>query len=153
MNTPGLMSAAAIRAALLKEENEKKSLRKEISTENIKEIWNKYTSELSSKSTKNALTNTQLSFSEKTIQVYVPTLFIKELLMQETKLMDEIRSTFHIEDLILKVDVDKNKFPEYEELSAIKLKMSAKDIYKKMTEKNPVLIDFIKTLDLKPEGE
>ncbi len=97
--------------------------------------------------------NTLIRLEGKTIHVAVPTLFIKEQVLHETDLIAEIRSLFHAEDLVLSVDVKKEMFPEYEELSAVKPKLSSREIYQKMVAKNPVLKDLVVTLGLKPEGE
>lgn len=83
--------------------------------------------------------NTFIQLEGKTIKVAVPTLFIKELVLHETDLIAEIRSKFQAEDLVLNVDVKKELFPEYEELSAIKTKLTSREIYQKMVTKNPAL--------------
>lgn len=97
--------------------------------------------------------NTLIKLEGKIIHVAVPTLFIKEQVLHETDLIAEIRSIFHAEDLVLQVDVKKELFPEYEELAAIKTKLTSREIYQKMVTKNPVLKDLVVTLGLKPEGE
>ncbi|MBK8702069.1 MAG: hypothetical protein IPN29_21860 [Saprospiraceae bacterium] len=153
INTPGLMSADLIRANLLKEAQDRKGKSRTISDKEVEDLFRAYAQRLTSKSTRNAFLNTQIKLEAKTILVFVPTLFIKELVMQETDLMKEMRECFHIEDLIMKVEVDKSLFPEYEEMSAIRIKLSTRDIYQKMNEKNPALSFFVRTLGLKPEGE
>lgn len=97
--------------------------------------------------------NTFIQVEGKSIKVAVPTLFIKELVLHETELIAEIRSQFQAEDLVLNVDVKKELFPEYEELSAIKTKLTSREIYQKMVTKNPALKELVVTLGLKPEGE
>jgi hypothetical protein len=134
---------------MIKEAEEKKSINVEISTEAIEKVWKKYTDNHNSKSSQTALNNVKIAFDGIKIKVSTPTLYVKEVVMQEVNLMEEIRNFFHKDDLILSVEVDKEKFPEYEDISAIRVKLSTKEIYQSMLEKNPVLEDFIKTLELK----
>jgi hypothetical protein len=67
--------------------------------------------------------------------------------------MEDMRSVFHLPELIMKVEVDKSKFPDYEDFSAIKVKLSTREIYDKMNVKNPALAAFVKEIGLKPAGE
>jgi hypothetical protein len=134
---------------MLKEAEEKKLINIEISKEAIEKVWKKYADSHNSKSSQTALNNIKIAFEGIEIKVSTPTLYVKEVVMQEVNLMEEIRAYFHKEDLILSVEVDKEKFPEYEDVSAIKVKLSTKEIYQSMLQKNPVLEDFIKTLELK----
>lgn len=153
VNTPGMMSAEKIREAIKKEQESRKAAEQEISDDAIAAIFKSYAEKHSSKSTRNALLNTLIKLEGKVIKVAVPTLFIKEQVLQETELIAEIRTLFHAEDLVLQADVKKELFPEYEELSAMKVRLTSREIYEKMAAKNPALKDLINTLRLKPEGE
>jgi hypothetical protein len=148
-NTPGLSSADRIRAAMLKEAEEKKLINVELSKEAVEKVWKDYADNHNSKSSQTALSNIKIELDNYNIKVSTPTLYVKEVVMQEVKLMEEIRAYFHREDLILIVDVDKEKFPDYEDGSVVKVRLSTKEIYQSMLQKNPVLEDFIKTLELK----
>jgi hypothetical protein len=138
---------------MLKEAEEKSKINVPISTEAILELWQKYSEKLTSTSTQIALKSTIVDLDGSIIKVITPTLYVKEVLLQEVKLMEEIRSHFHKNDLILNIEVDKNKFPEYEDVSAIKTKLTAKEIYQSMHDKNPAIVDFIRELDLKSSGD
>ena len=142
-NTPGLFSADRIREAIRKEQASKKAAEQDITDDAITALFKTYADQHSSKSTRNALMNTFIQLEGKTIKVAVPTLFIKELVLHETDLIAEIRSKFQAEDLVLNVDVKKELFPEYEELSAIKTKLTSREIYQKMVTKNPALKDLV----------
>ncbi len=134
---------------MLKEAEEKKLINVELSAEAIENVWKKYAESHTSKSSQTALKNIKLSLEGLTIKVSTPTTYVKEVVLQETALMEEMRGYFHRDDLILQVEVDKEKFPEYEDISVIKVKLSTKEIYQSMVQKNPVLEDFIKVLELK----
>lgn len=153
VNTPGMTSAEKIREAIKKEQESRKAAEQEISDDAIAAVFKSYAERHASKSTRNALLNTLIQLDGKVIKVAVPTLFIKEQVLQETDLIAEIRTTFHKEDLVLQADVKKELFPEYEELSALKVRLTSKEIYEKMATKNPALKELIQTLRLKPEGE
>jgi hypothetical protein len=153
VNTPGLTSADKIREAIRKEQASKKAAEQNITEDAIASTFKAYAERHSSKSTRTALMNTLIKLEGKTIHVAVPTLFIKEQVLHETDLIAEIRTIFHAEDLVLQVDVKKELFPEYEELAAIKTKLTSREIYQKMVTKNPTLKDLVVTLGLKPEGE
>lgn len=153
VNTPGLSSADKIREAIRKEQASKKAAEQNITEDAIAATFKAYAERHSSKSTRTALMNTLIKLEGKIIHVAVPTLFIKEQVLHETDLIAEIRSIFHAEDLVLQVDVKKELFPEYEELAAIKTKLTSREIYQKMLAKNPALKDLVVTLGLKPEGE
>ncbi len=71
----------------------------------------------------------------------------------ELGLIEDIRRKMHREDILLEIKVDVNQFPDYKETSAVKLKLSSRDIYKKMIEKNPLIKDLVTRLDLRPEHE
>jgi hypothetical protein len=84
---------------------------------------------------------------------YTPTNYVKEVINHENKLMEEIRSSLHKNDLILNVKVDVKRFPDYEETSAVKLRLSQREIYNEMVKINPHLQTLVTTLKLKLEGE
>ncbi len=134
---------------MLKEAEEKKLINIEISIEAIEKVWKKYADTHTSKSSQTALNNVKIALDGIKIKVSTPTIYVKDVVMQEINLMEEIRNFFHKEDLILSVEVEKEKFPEYEDVSAIKVKLSNKEVYKSMLQKNPLLEDFIHTLELK----
>ncbi len=148
-----MLSREAMRAAILKEEEEKKKINIEFSQTSVLDVWEKYVRNLSSKSTQAALKNDNIiiEIHGRTIKIFTPTLYVKDVILQESKLMDEMRSYFHKDDLIMQVEVDKIKFPNYEEVSVTKVKLSNQEIYKSMVGKNPVLKDFIDVLELKVE--
>lgn len=152
-NSPKLLNPDAIRAALIKDQKLKQENSPDFVLENVQNLWNEYLANHPSKSIKTALQHTSLVIEDKNILVYVPTSFIKDQIIQESKLIDEYRETFHIEGLAIQVIIARDKFPEYEDLSAIKIKRPKSEIYNAMLKKNAVLSDLIKAIHLKSDGD
>jgi hypothetical protein len=67
--------------------------------------------------------------------------------------MEEIRSSLHQPDLIINVKVDLKRFPDYEDTSAVKLRLSQREIYQEMVKTNPHLQTLVTNLKLRLEGE
>lgn len=139
---------------MLKEQEERKAKSSEFNLAEVQKLWQEYAQNHESAGTKSALLNTKIEIEgSNKVVVFVPTLYIKERVSQEIKITDLMRDVFHIDDLALIIEIDKNKFPEYEDVSNIKTKLSQREIYEIMKDKNPVLSEFVKTLGLRPEGE
>jgi hypothetical protein len=142
-----------LRAQIIKEEAAKAALNIEVTTEGVQKVWKQYCENHSSKSIQTALNTTVIDLVDNAIIAYTPTNYIKELIAHETKLMEEIRSSLHKDDLILNVKVDLTKFPDYQETSAVKTRLSNREIYQVMSEKNPLLPQLVAKLKLKLDGE
>lgn len=150
LNTPNILSSTAIRAALIKEEKNRRKDKVELNLENLNKFWFDYLENHNSKGVKSALKNVKLLFEDKTIFIHVPTLFIKEIILQESDLMEILRTSFHKDGIIIMVEVNKNEFPEYEEASAYVQKLNSKEVFEKMNSKNPLLQELVKKIGLKP---
>lgn len=150
LNTPNILSSTAIRAALIKEEKNRRKDKVELNAENLNKFWFDYLENHNSKGVKSALKNVKLLFEDKTIFIHVPTLFIKEIILQESELMEILRTSFLKEGIIIMVEVNKNEFPEYEEASAYVQKLNSKEVFEKMNSKNPLLQELVKKIGLKP---
>jgi hypothetical protein len=153
INTPGLLNAAALRAKILAEEDKIALIRKELTLDSVKEIWNDYLNKSTSKSTQTALNNTIIGLENNFIKVFTPTSYVKDIILLETGLIEDIRNKMHRDDILLDIKVDVNQFPDYNDVSAIKLKLSPRELYTKMQEKNKDLSIFINTLELRLDQE
>jgi DNA polymerase III subunit gamma/tau len=142
----------AIRESIKKDELSKAEARKNISIELVKEIWNKYTEYNTSKSVQSALKQAVLHLSGKTISVKVPTQISKDMVLQESPLLDKLRNDLGISDLIFEIEVDKSLFPDFEETKPIQA-MTQREKYLAMLEKNPSLGSFTKKFGLKLDTE
>lgn len=145
--------AAELRAKIMEEEAAKAALNIEITTEGVQKLWKQYCDNHTSKSLQTALNTTVVELHDNAIIAYTPTNYIKELIAHEGKLMEEIRSSLHKDDLILNVKVDLSKFPDYQETSAVKTRLSNKEIFQVMAEKNPLLPELMTRLKLRLDGE
>jgi len=142
----------AIRESIKKDEQTKAEARKNISIELVKEIWNKYTEYIPSKSVQSALNLAVLNLSGQTISGKVPTQVSKDMILQETTLLDKLRNELGISDLIFEIEVDKSFFPDFEETKPIQA-MTQREKYLLMLEKNPSLGSFTKKFGLKLDTE
>ena len=111
----------------------------------IKEIWSNYSEHNPSKSVQSALNLAILNLERKTISIKVPTIVSKEMILQESNLIDKLR-----EDL--EIDVDKSLFPDFEDTKPVQL-LTQKEKYMLMLEKNQSLGSFTKKLGLKLDTE
>lgn len=143
---------ASIKANIKQSEIEKAEARKSISLELINEIWSSYSKHNPSKSVQTALNLAILSLEGKTISAKVPTLVTKEMILQESTLIEKLREDLGMSDLKFNIEVDKALFPDFEDTKPIQL-MSQKEKYIMMLEKKPSLGSFTKKLGLKLDTE
>ena len=142
----------AIRESIKKDEQTKAEARKNISIELVKEIWQKYSEYNPSKSVQSALNLAVLSLSGQTISGKVPTQVSKDMILQETALLDKLRNELGISNLIFEIEVDKSLFPDFEDNKPVQA-MTQREKYLLMLEKNPSLGSFTKKFGLKLDTE
>lgn len=94
------------------------------------------------------LTSTDVS----TIEIMVPSAYIKDMIMQETPLLNMIRSECHDPDLKFTPIIQPEAFPEYED-KKLASPVTPKEKYIKMLEKNPTLGQLTQKLGLKLDSE
>ena len=80
-----------------------------------------------------------IDFSDKKIIVKVPSAATKNIILQETPLMEQFRDTFGMTDLTMEIEIDLAYFPEYEEAKSVIIK-SQKEILEDFVQKNPNLL-------------
>lgn len=138
----------AIRESILLQEKTKAESRKELTIESVESVWKEYSEACTSKSVQMALQHTLFEVEPKTIRVYVPNQVTKDMVLQETNLLDQLRNELVIPDLIFMVESDVSRFPDYEENKFVPV-LSQKDKYLAMVEKNPQLEKFTQKFGLK----
>ncbi|KXK37800.1 MAG: DNA polymerase III subunit gamma and tau [Bacteroidetes bacterium OLB9] len=127
-----------IRDMVRQSEASKLKAKKELTIEGIQKIWNNYMELNPSISLKKAMELTQMTLQDKTIHVFVPTQVTKDMILQETGLIERIREEMSATDIILDIEVNLERFPEYEEYRTT-VTLSNKEKYLEMLKKNPSL--------------
>ena len=130
------------------QEEKIKQARKNLSQEGLENVWKSYTEEHGSPNVKVALQTTIIKLDGKDVKVTVPSQHVKNMVIQETGLIDRLKKQLGTIDLRFIYTVDKSFFPDYEEAKT-KVKLTKKDHYNKMVASNPALINLVKRLDLK----
>lgn len=143
---------ASIKASIQQTEEARTAARKSISIERVKEIWNNHSAHNPSKSVQSALNLAIINLEGKTISIKVPTIVSKEMILQETILIDTLREELGMSDLTFDIEIDKTLFPDFEEAKPVQL-MTQKEKYIMMLEKNPSLGSFTKKFGLKLDTE
>lgn len=138
IDTPRLSSTADLLLQVQEIEKQQVELKKNLNVETIQHIWDDYTEHNESPSVKQALKMANLHFADKTVTLTVPGTFFKDVVQQETALLDRMRNETGTPNLVFNVVVDKDAFPEYEEAKPKKI-LSNADRYQLMKEKNPLL--------------
>ncbi|HRO72374.1 MAG TPA: hypothetical protein PK611_01755 [Saprospiraceae bacterium] len=141
-------SLEALRADIRKQEKIKAASRKILSVENIQKIWNEYIEATTSKSVQAALQLAKLSIDGFIIQITVPNQVNKDMVLQETNLLDRLRDDLALPELVFNVQTDISQFPDYQENKFVPT-LSQKDKYLQMLEKNPDLRLLTQKLGLK----
>jgi hypothetical protein len=137
-----------LRARVAAEAKQKMQAQSKINLESITAIWNEYRANNTSTSTKSAMGQAILDFMEKKIMIKVPTAATKNIILQETPLMEQLRDSFGMTDLMMEINIDLTHFPEYEETKSVVIK-SQKEVFEDFVQKNPNILQLMEKLDLK----
>jgi len=152
INTPNFSNLNALISQIKTEEAEKAEARKNLSLEAIETIWEEYMENNTSKSVTTALKLGKKELDRTILRVAVPSGLIRDMILQETLLLDRIREELGIDNLSLDVKVDLSKFPDYEEPQTKKM-LTNKEKYEVMLEKNPLLADLKNKFNLKVDKD
>ena len=133
-----------------KEESERAETSKPLSIDVAQKIITEYSSSISSNSIKQVLSIIVIELDDEKLVINVPSPIAQESVSQQDGMLDLLRVEFGRPDLAIPILVRPQLFPDY---SAPKLKtvMSDKEKYVQMIEKNPLLKDLQKSLDLHPD--
>lgn len=147
MDTPRISSTMDLLKQVQQIEADKKELKKNLHKDTITKMWNDYASTIPSPSVRTALNQAMVDFARETILVIVPSVFSKDIIMQEKDLLAKIRAATGTPELKLDITVDKANFPDYEDKKPKKL-LSNKEKYDHMREKNPLIDSLRDTFNL-----
>jgi hypothetical protein len=120
----------------------------EINIDAIKSVWEDYRGNNNSTSTKSAMGQSILDFKDKIIIIKVPSAATKNIILQETPLMERLREEFGMTDLTMDIEIDLSYFPEYEETKTVVIR-SQKELLEEFVKKNPNILQLIEKMDLK----
>jgi len=132
------------------EESERTENAKELSIEIARKVIDEYSQEHKSNSIKQVLGIVKVDIDEEKLVLFVPSVIAQESVSQQDRMLELLREEFGRPDLAIPVLINVDLFPDY---SAPKLKVTLNDRekYVLLIEKNPVLKDLQKSLDLHPD--
>ena len=127
---------------------EKNIVKNELNLENLKEVWATYCKTVESNSVRTTLEDTDLSIVDGSIISKVGSKVAAGHLREESNLMQYLRTYFGDPGLKRFIEIDKEKMEQVNQNVKI---LSSKEIFEKFCEKNSLLADFTKDLDLYPD--
>lgn len=145
-DTPSLISLASLEQSIL-EESATITVSKQLTHESLKQAWNEYLEAHSSQSVKAVLSATLIRIEDKTIVTTVGTTLGKELILQEKDIIQHIRNSFGMPDLMIEIEIDTSLAPEAKPVKARPL--TAKEKYDKLVSINPEVDELRKRLHLR----
>lgn len=147
-----LTNLDALEEEIKKQEQQKRQASREVTTEIVQSIWDKYSSEQGSKSLQTVLKQAILELINDELVIKVPNHLSKETILNEPALAEYLRAESGIEVLKLSIIIDKVLFPETEELKPISL-MNGREKLQLMQQKNPEFASFTTKFGLKLDTE
>ena len=148
-NTPTLKGIDEIKRKLQKEEEEKRKSTVQFTDDLVKQVWKEYGETAQSMSVKSAMNNSIVSLEGiKTILVHVPNGITRDLILQESLLIEKLRTLYADGGLIIEVVIDKTKFPDIEDQPLVK-SLNSREIFEAMSEKNQSIRKLVEKLKLK----
>lgn len=149
--TPSFSSNLDTLLSEVKSEKLKESVAQlDLSTENIKTIWDDYLKDVESMGVRSALTHIDLEIQGNTIVVYVPNSVSKDYILQEKQLIQDIREKTKRRDLGLNIVTEASRFPDFKTVAPKKM-LSVQEKQILMIDKNPKIQELIEKFALKPE--
>ncbi len=95
-----------------------------------------------------ALQQAKFEVNNTTIQIFVPNQVTKDMVMQETNLLDRLREELVVPGLTFVAEIDLGRFPDYEDNKFVPV-LSQRDRYLVMTQNNPQFEHLIQKFALK----
>jgi DNA polymerase-3 subunit gamma/tau len=134
------------------EESSKAVSQKKLNLEEINKMIAAYIESNNSPSISSILNSCIVSIIENRINIVVPTQVSKETIYQENELLDKIRNHYHKPDLRIDIEVDRDKFPDFEEIANQK-PLTPKEKLEKLATQNPLVNELARRFDLRPDTE
>ncbi len=151
VNTPSFSSIDKLMMDIKTKEKEKEEARKSLSLEGIVEIWDDYSENNPSKSLRSALNIVTKKLEGENLIITVPNGLTRDMVLEETALLDRIRDELGVDKLTLDIIVDHEKFPGFDEVET-KQVLTSKEKYEKLVESNPLVAELRKRFDLKVDN-
>jgi DNA polymerase-3 subunit gamma/tau len=142
----------AIRDSIRQAEVSKQAARNEVNVELVRQIWDEYAEFTPSKSVQTALKLAIIEYEGRVVHCKVPTQVSKDMILQESPLLDRLRNETGQDALVFQIEVDKSLFPEFEEAKPV-VAMTQKERYLYMVEQRPELAQLVQKLGLKLDKE
>jgi DNA polymerase-3 subunit gamma/tau len=124
----------------------------ELTLEELDAAWKKYAEQTGSDSIKSVLLATELSVDEERFVATVSSTFAENTLLQELGLMEFLRKELRRPKLMREIRVDTDKLQQ-EAPPPKKTFLTPKEKYLEMREEYPLLTEFRKVFDLKPDND
>lgn len=134
------------------QESSKAELTKPLNLDDIQGIIDSYKEENGSPSLLAVLNICIVGIDDKKVIIKVPTQVSKETIYQEKALLDKIRNFYHKPDLRIDIEVDREKFPDFEEVVNVK-PLTPKEKMEKLVDQNPLVGELTKRFELRPDSE
>lgn len=146
-----LKSNELINSMLLEVNTEEDSLtdNKAIGLPEIEEGWQDFAAKCAKETVRRVMEDTQLDFAYPEVIATVNTNIAENTLRQELAIMDFLRGKLQNKELLLRIQVEKR--PE-DQAPVVARPLTDKEIFLKMAEANPALLDLQKRLDLRPDN-
>lgn len=120
-----------------------------INKETVSEVVRQYADQHDSNSIQQILKMMDIEADSDAITFYVPSVIAKESVSQQSILMDLLREKFSRRDIAIPVVIDKDRFPDYV-APVIQAKLTDREKYVQMIEKNPNLSSLQDKFNLEP---
>ena len=146
--TPMLSLDSITDEVIEQEVAEKNVVKNELNIENLTAVWAEYCKKVESNSVRTTLEDTDLSILDGAIISKVGSKVAAGHLREESGLMQYLRTYFGNPGLKRFIEIDKEKMEQVNQTVKI---LNSKEIFEKFCEKNSLLADFTKDLDLYPD--
>ena len=151
VNTPTISSTQHLIEQVQQIEEDQISLRKNLNIDQVKALWTKYADESPSPSVKTALQMAELSLEGQTIGLIVPSANTKNIILQESALVDLLREKTGTIQLKLDININPDAFPEVEQVKP-KVLLTPKEKYELLRNKNPQIDQLRDAFDLEVDS-
>lgn len=144
---PKIKAINDLHSSIRQKEQQARENSLEFNDENVLNLWNVYAESLDSPSVAITLKDAKITLDGSRLKIRVGTQLAKSRILEETKLLDQLREKFHNPRLSLSIDVDPSLAPEDHNNGPKKI-LTNKEKYELLCAKNPLLQDLRKKLNL-----
>ncbi len=131
------------------EQEEQTPSKLELTIQNVQRIWDEHAEKHCSKMVQSTLNTAKLSIDGDLLTIEVANVIAESTIIEESVIFDLIRKNIDAPQLTRNIVIKADK--KIEKVVAPKRMMSNKDIFIDMRSKNPLVDDFVRKFDLRPE--